>query len=742
MSVSEQTGYLNIDNAHLRVEGNIVAENIELGNIKIAPAHGLSSVTDVGNTTSQTVQFTNAATGLVTTGNVAVGKDLTVSEDLTVSGNVTMSEDLTVSGNVEVGGDMNLLHMANTASIKLNSNVVTEFPRSKKLIKYQRVALTSASQDGYVVTASSTLSTGTPANVPYTVFDESLTTFWHTQYPYYNTSNGSYAPGQTAAGTGTPANGTTLPTNELVSGHRGEWISLELPNKIKLDRLKVVGSTRLASGVTQFPKDVVVAVSDTGLSGSWSVLQTATLTSQNVSNHSVTINITTDVSYYRYFALIVKSINSTATYSATEIAQLELFGIPEYDPDAHGVDVKVKSVPNVPNTDWLEVYYDGRDFSGTPTSITDKSGNNITATANNITIDATYNSFEFTQSPKSNIIADNVTFVSGDEPHSIALWVRLKNGNANNLLFDYRVAGGTSTTGAATGLYILNSNTRLNFYHQNTDKNVDFNFVQNRWYHIVGTYSGGGGFTGSKIFIDGVDVGGVIGGSDADLVLPATGTITIGDYLYNNTYGLGDGSIANVRLFNRDLSQDEVWQLYAYQKEYFGHGDLSMTLKAGRLGIGTSEPKAALDVRGIAKYENVYYYARASTSTNFHNSGIPTYLNVHERSNGGLIVTDSNSSKIQLTTSDADGVYMVWCSVSIESSGSQARGYEVTLRKNGTVFASTRCNINYITGSTYSQVVCSGLIDLVSGDKVHHETSAGFQVHANDTTFYMYRIST
>jgi hypothetical protein len=38
--------------------------------------------------------------------------------------------------------------------------------------------------------------------------------------------------------------------------------------------------------------------------------------------------------------------------------------------------------------------------------------------------------------------------------------------------------------------------------------------------------------------------------------------------------------------------------LYAYQKEDFGHGDLSMTLKAGRLGIGTSEPRAALDVRG------------------------------------------------------------------------------------------------------------------------------------------------
>jgi hypothetical protein len=60
-----------------------------------------------------------------------------------------------------------------------------------------------------------------------------------------------------------------------------------------------------------------------------------------------------------------------------------------------------------------------------------------------------------------------------------------------------------------------------------------------------------------------------------------------------------DCKIANARLFNRALSSDEIYQLYAYQKEYFGHGDLSMTLKAGRLGIGTSEPRALLDVGGV-----------------------------------------------------------------------------------------------------------------------------------------------
>jgi hypothetical protein len=374
-------------------------------------------------------------------------------------------------------------------------------------------------------------------------------------------------------------------------GQQGSWLEIKLPNKIKLSSTKIFSRR---THITERNDTADIWASNTGTDGDWVKLTTIEFNDNYTDTDPMVAEINT-YAYYQYFAIQITRINWSGTYA--NIGEWELFGLPEYDPEAHGTDVTVKSVANVPNTDWLEVYYDAKDYSGTPSSITDKSGNNITATANNITIDATYNSFEFTQSPKSNIIADNVTFVSGDESHSIVLWVRLKNGNVNNLLFDYRVAGGTNTVGAATGLYITNSNTKLQFFHQGTDKLVSIDFEQNRWYHIVGTYGGGGGFTGSKIYIDGVDVGGVMSGVDSPLVLPTTGKITIGDYLYAGI-GLGDGSIANLRLFNRALTPDEIYQLYAYQKEYFGHGDLGMTLKAGRLGIGTSDPQAALDVRG------------------------------------------------------------------------------------------------------------------------------------------------
>jgi hypothetical protein len=147
-----------------------------------------------------------------------------------------------------------------------------------------------------------------------------------------------------------------------------------------------------------------------------------------------------------------------------------------------------------------------------------------------------------------------------------------------------------------------------------------------------------------------------------------------------------------------------------------------------------------LTVSGVAKFQNIYYFARASLSGNFQNSGSATYINVHQRSNGGLVSTDSGT-KIQLNTSDANGVYMVWCSVSIKTDSGQGRGFEVSLVKGNTVFANARCNINHITSSTYTQIVCSGLIDLTSGNKVYHQTASGFDVHAPDTNFYMYRIS-
>ena len=80
------------------VTGNVTAEYfVGDGSNLTGISSTLQAITDSGNVTSNTIQFSNAITGLVTTANVEVGGELTV------SGNAAVSSNLTVSGNVEVG---------------------------------------------------------------------------------------------------------------------------------------------------------------------------------------------------------------------------------------------------------------------------------------------------------------------------------------------------------------------------------------------------------------------------------------------------------------------------------------------------------------------------------------------------------------------------------------------------------------------------------------------------------------
>ena len=112
---------VGIDNpdANLHVLGNsYVSTNLELGGtlimgtVNVEAYHSLEAVTATGNTTPLTVEFSNATTGIVTTGNVEVGNELTVagnvtvSSNLIVSGNATVSSNLTVSENVEVAKEL------------------------------------------------------------------------------------------------------------------------------------------------------------------------------------------------------------------------------------------------------------------------------------------------------------------------------------------------------------------------------------------------------------------------------------------------------------------------------------------------------------------------------------------------------------------------------------------------------------------------------------------------------------
>jgi hypothetical protein len=85
MSANGSNKFLNIEDANLRVRsGSVHAQGMTIGGITVGTAHGLQSVTDTSNTTSNTLQFTNATTAFKATSNI----ELTSATKIIVDSNV------------------------------------------------------------------------------------------------------------------------------------------------------------------------------------------------------------------------------------------------------------------------------------------------------------------------------------------------------------------------------------------------------------------------------------------------------------------------------------------------------------------------------------------------------------------------------------------------------------------------------------------------------------------------------
>ena len=527
------------------------------------------------------VTFVGASSNTVidtTTGSVGVG--------VGVGG---PTSNLHVVGNTRLEGDINMLHTSNTASIKLNSNVVTEFPRSKKLIKYPRVALTSGqsglsggyTQDGYTVEASSELTESGVLFAASNAFN-SIQAYQSTDYAWSSGAN-RYGTG------GLATNGTSKDTFQ---GIDGSWIGLTLPNAIRLDHIHMYNRAENTGHVIPAKSGIIWASNDGTL---WYRI----LSFDNLQKTDGALNVlqVNSANFYTRYRVQITANNPDPVKTAVMIGELELYGVPEYDPEADGVDVTVKSLPNVPNTDWLEVYYDAKNYTS-GTAVQDEStpqrNGTITTGVTSETVDG-IKSFKFAGANNNNIISTAMSLPSGSGAarFSVAVWFKRTLMNTTGLLFTIG-DGGADT---APHIYINSSQGMVLDWWSNNVNVLDKLFLTNRWYHLVYTYSGGSHAQGSSIFIDGEPQAlGPASNGGSILNLDGSDVLTIGSYP-TGSYPF-TGNMANFRLFNRALTQDEIYQLYAYQKEYFGHGDLSMTLKAGRLGIGTSEPRAALDVRG------------------------------------------------------------------------------------------------------------------------------------------------
>jgi hypothetical protein len=594
---------------------------------------------------------------------------------------------------LDVVGNMNLQQVSNVASIKANSNVVTEFPRSKKLIKYPRVALgtnTSAysglgggsTVSGYTIKASGEYNPEFLASKAFTGTNDTddLDTW----------ISGSAA--YTSLDRLPVANSATL----TKFGQQGSWLEIKLPNAIQLHYTHVFSRR---THITERNDTADIWASNTGNDGDWVKLATINFNDAYTDVIPMVADINT-LTYYQYFAIQITKLAWGGTYG--NIGEWELYGVPEYDPEAHGVDVVVKSVPNVPNTDWLEVYYDAKNY--TSGVVQDLSTNSFDGTLTN---GASFNNSDgidkFVFDGTNDYISGSIpsTF-TGNQTYTFSIWVK-PNSHPSGFVGVFEV--GTRSNDDAMGLYF------------DTGKIIHLAYADNlatttyatigEWVHITGTYTSGD----RRVYAN----GNLLKQDDySDLTLAGT-TFKLGSNLAGTQ--AFDGSIANFRLFNRALTSDEIYQFYAYQKEYFGHGDLGMTLKAGRLGIGTSEPRAALDVRGDIMGGCPVFFNAYRDAGNTGGAVNPLIWNQVTVNKGGGY--DNTTGKF---TASVSGYYRFDVYLSIENTGS---GSSIALQWRKNDVDLTQKMYGWANISNHINVAGNITIYLLSGDTFHVRQISG-----------------
>ena len=460
MPIYTPSGFLDITNATLRTS-NIESQNINFtssgGSISVGPAFDFQQVSAIGNTTPETIQFTNATTSFVTSGNVEVGKnisvvDATVSSNLSVGGNVTVSSNLSVSGNVTIG--KNLFLTSNTTT-SINSNVIVEHsgphlrePTTPLLKKFPEIDFDASKMDGndtantyvqagYVVTASSQSS----GSEVWRLFDDGD---WNQEaiVKYTTASSFQYNP-------------TSNPNS--LGDVSGEWFKVKFPRKVIINKFTLNVGDSINNGLVAFK--VLGSDDDTN----WTeVKDVSGLTSASYTIAAPFVTTVESVSSvaYRYYAVVITRLLGVNQVSIREV---EFYGYEEDLPAGDtSLDTTFTSILNRPQTGGVKVYVDGDTLDNKVTG--------PTPTGTDATYDSTGKYWELTGALTSNVTVEANTFLEGDAPHSVSMWFNSSNLEANV---------------SNTCVFSISDQEHLN------SQNLDLQ--SNTWHNLTYAYQGEGG---------------------------------------------------------------------------------------------------------------------------------------------------------------------------------------------------------------------------------------------------------
>jgi hypothetical protein len=508
---------------------------------------------------------------------------------------------------LDIRGNMHLTRVSNVSQISVDSNVVTEYtgPHDRPLRKYPEVAMTAndnSSTSGYV--ADQTAYSGNADGYAYRLFDHSLSSA-------YQSANTQYSGGisTSSAQTTTATDGST---------HQGVAITLDLATKIRLSYAKITSHTYY--GRTPADGSFLGSNDNTtwDLIGTFSGLSTSAVGQ----THTVHIADYTTKAVYRYMRLVVTrtsdSLNLLNGGTLLEFKELEYYG---HEEGSGSLDTTLKSVYNVPATTGtqLEVYYDAKDLTTMPGTVTDLSPNTNTGALSTSppTLDTTDGIESFKFDASSNQYISSSTPISGNYVHTMSMWFKPTNLTATS--GDAILFVGDNTDNNKIEVFMESD--RINYTFKANDYQAYTQFLNNVWHHLTLTYNGQAGQNGREIYLNGEKLDGTHSGNSAVLAI-SNNALDLGRYTPSGTstaYAF-DGSIANFRLYSKVLNADQVKELYDYQKDYFLGSKSQVTLYKGHLGVGVTEPSGQLELAGDERIQE--YPPRGMT-------GYETYMEGH-----------------------------------------------------------------------------------------------------------------
>jgi hypothetical protein len=399
-----------------------------------------------------------------------------------------------------------------------------------------------------------------------------------------------------------------ITTSDKLGNFPGTWVQLQLPYKIKLEKITI--SVR-GAWFEYGPEDYVIVAYDEDTT-SW--IELASYIGETWNNigdvEDIKYKPINSISYYRKYAIVVSRLyNPNNNRSDLNIAEWRLFGYREQVTkqsvlhDGQLTLTKSLTVPRIgpaldaddtPRRDRLVVEYN---TSTNPTfegAVRDTSGRGLDGgLVGGAYYDANAKAFEF-DGTDDYIFTGNIGNHAGAWVHSYSVWINLDDYTNENIV----LIGRDASSNKASSLKV-NSSTAIQWFFFGSDVTFPHSMTLGSWYHIACVYDGGAPDSSRRMWINGTELTISVPGAGTALNLDANAEMRIGRRQYNTATNNFNGQISNFKLYDTALTAEEVKTLYDMGRCDEGHHMVNFSKTRVGIGLGDGEaPTYTLDVRG------------------------------------------------------------------------------------------------------------------------------------------------